>query len=139
MLLKYGLPYFHMTDCAGGYPPFDRLGKQGCIDVASEAIQLVRRYIAGGIMTSIYPSEYLEYAPDHELIGSAYSFCVHVSLTGVQHWAKRHNYNGDIAYVFESGHASQSESNRIMNKIFSSPQLRQSQHYVSHTFADKKR
>jgi hypothetical protein len=137
MLLQYGLPFFHMTDCAGGYPPFDQLSKQGCIDVATDAIQLIRKLISGGIMTSIYPSDFKDYAPDHEWIGSAYSFCVHICLTGVQNWANRRGCVDDFAYIFEAGHASQSESNRIMNKIFSSPQLRQRQRYVSHTFADK--
>jgi hypothetical protein len=137
MLQKYNLPYFHMTDCASGFAPFDKLDQQGCIDAATEAIQLIRRYISGGIMTSIYPSDYATYAPDHVLVGSAYSFCVHVCLTGVQDWAKRYGYTGDAAYIFESGHASQSESNRIMNQIFSNPLLRQKQHYLSHTFADK--
>ncbi|HEY6770101.1 MAG TPA: DUF3800 domain-containing protein [Candidatus Sulfotelmatobacter sp.] len=138
LLGKYHLPYFHMTDCAGGHAPFDRLGKQGCIDVETEAIHLIREYMTGGMMVSMYPSDFEEYVPHHPQLGTAYSVCVHGCLAGVQHWANRRNYQGDIAYCFESGHASQSEANAIMKQIFAQPSLRARQRYYSHTFADKK-
>jgi hypothetical protein len=72
-------------------------------------------------------------------VGSAYTFCAHVCLTGVQWWANTSNYFGDIAYFFESGHRSQSEANVIMERIFNIPDLRRKHRYVSHTFADKQK
>jgi len=55
----------------------------------------------------------------HPLIGTAYTFCSHVSIGGVAHWVETNGYSGDIAYLFEAGHVSQREANDIMRKIFS--------------------
>ena len=44
LLKKYGLPYFHMVDCAHGAPPFDKLSKQQCIDVEKGVIKLTKRF-----------------------------------------------------------------------------------------------
>jgi hypothetical protein len=81
--------------------------------------------------------EFDEVMLKHPLIGSAYTFCAHVVIGGVAHWIETQAYEGDVAYVFEAGHASQHEANRIMRKIFADPALRSLQGYVSHAFVDK--
>ena len=83
MLSKYNLPFFHMTDCANGMDVYEPLGKQGRMDVATQAIHLVCKHMTNGRMVSIYPTEFDTYAPDHEQLGSAYSMCAHGCLAGV--------------------------------------------------------
>jgi hypothetical protein len=139
MLAKYDIPFFHMTDCANGADIYAPLGIQGRIEVASEAIQLIRKHMINGRMTSIYPRDFHVYAPDHEQLGSAYSMCAHGCLAGVQSWADHAGFYGKIDYFFESGHKSQNEANRIMAEIFKQPALRQRHRYSSHAFADKRK
>jgi hypothetical protein len=77
--------------------------------------------------------------PDSPEIGSPYSFCAHVCLTAVHAWANKKQYNGDVAYFFESGHPSQSEANDIMNRLFQIPGMKEGHRYASHAFADKQK
>ena len=102
-------------------------------------IGLVKRFAIYGIAVTAEPKLFEEIMPNLPEIGSAYSFCAHACLVAVRSWADEQHYQGDIAYFFESGHASQSEANRIMNELFSTPEWRLSYRYVSHTFADKKK
>jgi hypothetical protein len=71
------------------------------------------------------------------LTGDAYSFCCWQILAGVQSWIARNNFDGEIAYFFEAGHASQSQANALMNRIFNEPKLRQKYRYAAHAFIDK--
>jgi hypothetical protein len=52
-------------------------------------------------------------------------------------WADNTNFDGDIAYFFEAGHASQSEANQIMEDIFEIEELRNAYRYGGHAFLPK--
>ena len=138
MLGRYGIEAFHMTDCASGLDEFKPLWKTKCIDIATEAIGLARDYITDGLMVSVVPTDFERYAAPHPLVGTAYTCCAYGCIAGVQRWADRAGFFGDIAYFFESGHRSQRQANELMNEIFSEPLLRRQYRYASHTFADKK-
>lgn len=139
MLQKYDLPFFHTVDCAHGRKPFDRLGSEGCIEVQSEAIHLVREYITCAFAATVEPEQFHRIIPQGSYIGTPYTMCVHNCVTGVGSWAQSVGYDGDIAYFFESGHESQGEANGVMNRIFSTPEIRKFHRYSSHSFADKKK
>jgi len=137
MLEEFKLPFFRMSACAHGTKPFDVLSKDERIDVATKAIELIRREISLGVAVTVEPTVYEKIIPALSEFGSAYSFCAHACLAGVKVWAKQSNYNGDIAYFFESGHKSQAEANGIMDNIFRIPELRRQHRYVAHSFVDK--
>ncbi|MGB9369513.1 MAG: DUF3800 domain-containing protein [Xanthobacteraceae bacterium] len=139
VLERYELPFFHMVDCAHGNPPFDRLTRDERIAVEKEMIALIRDNLLCGYGVSISEREYNEFFPDHVPYGSAYSLCCWTCLEVVQHWIEANGIEGDAAYFFEAGHASQSEANRIMTRILSHEQLRRDYRYSSHAFADKKK
>ena len=56
---------------------------------------------------------------------------------GVEQWANENNFNGDIAYFFEAGHAYQPQANKLMNAVFKSEYFNRKFRYGSHTFVDK--
>ncbi len=138
VLNNFNLPFFRMSACAHGIEPFDKLTMPERIEVEKQCIAIIRRNISYGIAVTVEPKVFDAVMPKSEEIGSAYSYCAHTCLTAVKSWAKETNYSGKIAYFFESGHGSQSEANRIMNRIFNMPELKESHRYASHTFADKK-
>ena len=138
MLDTYRLPFFHMVDCAHGVEPFDILSRDERIAAEKEAISIIRNKITYGIAVTVNPVEFEHTVPKSAELGSAYSLCAHMCLTAVRGWATKFNYPGNIAYVFEAGHASQSEANAIMIRIFDLPHLRADHRYVSHTFGDKR-
>lgn len=140
VLQEYNLPFFHMVDCAHGVDPFDKLTRQECIDVATKMIALIRGHSEYGFATSVKEQEYKSLVPMElqKAIGSPYTFCIRQCLGLVKNWAKRADFNGKIAYFFESGHDKQGEADRILKEDFKAPVLVQNFHYAAHTFADKK-
>src|SRR6185436_1413626 len=58
VLERYGLPYFHMVDCAHGNPPFDKLTKNECITVEKEMIGIIREYVLFGMAIAVPESDY---------------------------------------------------------------------------------
>lgn len=137
MLNDYGLPYFHMVDCAHGVGVFKTLDKQARIAVEKRAIQIIRQHAEKCFAVTVDPFVFEHEAPDHPTVGSAYSLLAHSCFTEVAIWGSRVGFEGTVAYFFEAGHRSQSEANRIMNLIASFPALKQRHFYGSHTFADK--
>ena len=138
MLDRFCLAFFHMADCANGAPPFDVLTMAQRIEAEKGAIQIIRDTIAYGFAVTVDPKEFQKIVPDSPEIGSAYSLCAHMCLTGVRSWAERSGFTGTVSYTFEAGHKSQAEANGIMNRIFKSPRLRSEHRYAAHAFADKK-
>lgn len=55
--------------------------------------------------------------------GDAYTFCCWQILAGIRTWIIRNQFQGEIAYFFEAGHASQSRANALMTRIFNDPRL----------------
>ena len=49
----------------------------------------------------------------------------------------KNSFDGTVSYFYEAGHASKTEANALMSRIFSNAALRGTYHYGSHTFADK--
>ncbi len=131
------LPYFRMSECAHGNGAFASLDRPHRILVQSAVMRIIEHRTIQGLAVTVNIAEFERYMPDHPLIGSPYTFCAHVIIGGVQNWIRKTRYAGEIAYFFEAGHASQSEANGIMQKIFKQPDLRDASRYHRHSFVLK--
>lgn len=138
ILDKFGLPYFHMVDCAHGNDVFAALDKRDRIQVAARMIGIIKRRTMRGIGISLNVNQFTALMPpDHPLIKTPYTLCARGLLDGVQEWIEANNYTGDVAYFFEAGHASQPEANRLMQVVFGDPKLRKALRYAGHSFVPK--
>jgi hypothetical protein len=141
LLHKNGLPYFRMVDCAHGNGVFDGWDVGERDTVAREVIEMIKRYASQGCAISFNLND-ASFLPGAKAIGidiiSPYSFACFALLSAAKRWAERNSYHGRIAYFFESGHTYHSESNRIMNAIFSDDWSREFFMYSSHSFVDKR-
>jgi hypothetical protein len=138
-LNRYEIPYFRMSQCASGAPPFDKFDKFQRRQIVIDMINIIKKYASCGIEVTVEQSMFDDIAPKAPEIGSSYTFCLDACVVGIKRWADKINYNGEIAYFFESGHKSSNEANRYMNNLFNIPQFRQDYRYASHVFADKKK
>lgn len=129
-----------MTDCAPdpGWGPFKGWDKKDRIKVATDAIEIVKKYHSRGMAISLDLSV-AHLIPHYGQFESDYTFACYQALLAVRYWCRDNNFDGDIAYIFESGHESQSESNGQMDKIFQIPSLRAEYRYGSHSFIPKKK
>lgn len=139
ILKEYDLPYFRMSSCAHGQGPFKSLSMDERICAAKKAIKAIKDNALRGLVTTVVEDEYNQSVGPLDPFGAAYAWCCFMSLVGVAHWADKNNYNGDIAYFFEAGHAHQITTNKIMNSIFEVEEMRQNFRYGSHSFVDKQK
>lgn len=148
---RFGLPYFHMVDCAHGIEPFDKLSKDERVAVETEMIQLIRSHALFGMGVAVVESENNEIFPPSARIalpsdelttplpGSAYSYCCWTALSAIYGWIMGRNFDGEIAYFFEAGHKHDGEADAIMRRIFKAPNLRSEYRYASHSFVQKEK
>jgi len=137
VLKPYGLPYFHMVDCAHGAGVFKGIPRNERAAIAAKMIGNIKRRTLVGLAVSVNLEHWGQLAPDSPIIGSPYSFCVTVAMAGVHQWIKSVKYEGDAAYFFESGHKSRNEANWIMEQTYDVPELRKDAHYIGHAFVEK--
>ena len=142
LLDEFGLEYFRMSECAHLTGEFKRLGinRQQAIEIEIRAIGIIKRRVEHGFAVTVDESKYntvmREHDPD-ELIGDAYGHCFSLCFYAVSHWMDTRNVDGLIAYYFESGHASQSQSGQMMGRMFENQKMREKHRYLSYGFADK--
>ena len=139
VLDRYQLPFFRMSACAHGNPPFDNLSPDECIDAEKAMIGLINEHALLGLAVVINEQDYNYLFTRQDITGDAYSFCCWQILAGIQAWITRNNFEGEIAYFFEAGHKSQSQANSIMNRIFKNERLRARYRYAAHAFVDKQK
>jgi hypothetical protein len=139
VLDRYGLPYFHMIDCAQYAPPFKpTIARSECVEVEKAMIKIVHEHSLG-VAVALDEREYNTIFPPPHPFGSAYTYCCWLCLTAIYGWIMKSHFEGDIAYFFEAGHSSQAEANRLMNWIFSDAGLRGDYRYQSHAFVQKEK
>lgn len=138
-LRQAGLPYFRMSECAGGGGQFKDWAPKRRAALAKTLIALIRRRMMHGFAVSMSPAEYAATAPPGwaELYGGAYTVCLEMALVQIGKWARRTQYKGRIAYFFEAGHRLQGQANAEMNSLATKPLQCEAVRYASHTFTSK--
>jgi Protein of unknown function (DUF3800) len=139
VLDRYHLPFFHMTSCAHKNWPFDHLSRDDCIDAQKAMIGLINEHALFGVAMAINERDYVAMFGEDSPGGSPYSFCCWQILAGIRAWIDRTNFQGEIAYFFESGHDSEGEADALMKRIFKDRGLSNGYRYAAHAFVDKQK
>jgi hypothetical protein len=139
ILDKYQLPYFRMSLCAPGKaPPFDKLNDNERIALVKELINVITNNMALGFAVSVSEEEFNRLVPEDRRIPGPYAFCLRQCLVFAYSWIEQNNLADKMAFFFEAGHRDQSRANEMMNRMASSPVIKDRYRYVGHAFADKK-
>lgn len=136
MLTEKGLPFFRMADCAHSLGGFRGWSKSQTTELATKAIELVKKYTTHGFAASVDLDDF-HLIPNLGLFNSAYSFACLQMFLGVKWWSDTNDFHGEVSYFFENGAEHQSEANAFMGKVFTHPQMKIDFRYSSHKFADK--
>lgn len=131
------LPYFRMSQCAHGNGPFKSLSQSARSQTVLRLIQIIEQYTEQGLAVTVNEEKFNHLLPRRGLIGSSYSFAVHLLLAGVRSWIASHPAVSSAAYFFEAGHRSQAESNDVLSLIFKQPALQEASRYSGHAFVKK--
>ncbi|MFZ6658809.1 DUF3800 domain-containing protein [Undibacterium sp. TJN19] len=136
MLLHYGLPYFHMKECAHNMGVYKHLSREQCDLAAREAINLIKTYAARGIAVSLDVSSY-KMIPPNGIFNNPYSFMCWQVFNGVHNWSNENNHNKPISYFFESGAEGFGDFQRATDTIFKYPLLKEKYRGGSVSFQNK--
>jgi hypothetical protein len=124
---EYGLDCFHMTDCEGGFPPFDKLTKDERIVLTTKLIALTQVHTQAIVNAATHKEDYEKYKKSQTGYG-AYPWTVYQCLGGVADWADRLGYRGPIVYFFDKGGGSKAlgrkgELDRLRDSILADGRL----------------
>lgn len=100
VLQEYGLPYFHMVDCAHRAPPFDKLAKSECIAIEKKMITLIKRYTFIGFVNFIPPAKHFPI----ELTRDIYVSCIWNAICSIIGEIKAKDWDGQVSIFIEQGH-----------------------------------
>lgn len=141
VLSRFGLSAFHMVDCAHHAEEFKKkLTRNQCVEVEILLLEILKKYMEVGFAYSI-DLKFSHLCPIDTNLGmkepSPYAFCAYWVLLCGQWWAKQNNFNGKIAYFFESGNSDQSKLDKIMRGMFSNPRIKADSLHCADGFLDK--
>ncbi len=102
-LVEFGVPYFHMVECAHGNGIFAGIDKELRIELVTKLIALIKQFTLYGFSAFVHASQFKASVerPD------AYVACAEMCATGLLSFVQLRKIEGGIAYFFESGHNSQ--------------------------------
>lgn len=115
VLSEYGLPYFHMVDCAHGNGFFEGMKKEKRIQIQTKFIDLIKRYTTRGFAAIVNPSRYPN-GNNGDILPHDYTFCVDICLLHMLTAPEVTRSNGKVAAFFESGHKHGSKAQRYINE-----------------------
>lgn len=138
-LKRLGLPAAHMTDCATGNADYANMPLEQRILSEKLLIENIKRRSILGFSVAVDPQLYDDVMGPFATSMPAYSYLLMVAVAAVRQWATTTNYDGRIAYFFESGHRHASEANQYMNMIAEyGPEVIEFMYYYAHAFLDKR-
>jgi hypothetical protein len=133
MLRRFELPYFRMSACNANMYPFDKLSAQQCIDVATEAIGLIKEFALVGYAVTVDQHAFDRIVTRNGFVSTPYEFCALLCLVSAREIT--HHLSSRMAYFFEAGFPHQGVANNMMNRIFTD--TKEWYKYKSHSFVDK--
>lgn len=133
-LREFGLPHAHMTDCANGFGHYRDMSKEERVNVQNCLIRAIHDHAEFGCSTSLAYHRYRQLFGGSRFDHDAYTTALAMNVVSVNKWAESNGMRDKFVFVFEAGHAAQSEADRVMAAIVNSPF---GARYESHEFKDK--
>ena len=125
---------FHATDMNSNWGEFEGLDKESSSKMYKDLIATLVEHAEFGIAMSVNPREVTAKWPKLDGFRTAYAICCYMVIGRISAFLDDQGIKSRVAYIFESGHKHQNETERVMNSI----KLREGFHYLSHSFASKK-
>lgn len=122
ILAEYGLPFFHMVDCAHGNKTCAHLSKDKREALQTRLFDLLKARMTCGFAVTFDMACEQELAkikwPDGGDL-TPYSACCYFVLHLVGRWAQKYEKTGDrIVYAFEAGASGEKRANELMHRTF---------------------
>lgn len=147
VLSREKIPFLHMKDFTKpGQKPYAHLSEPRKKELSIEFVDIIHRHRTLSFATVVNESDLTEVFTDFLIpvifgdragVHSNYAWALMDCLKGIQYWADRTGFDGEIAYIFESDHPDQNTANAVMKMLVSNPETKRKLRYRSHTFSTK--
>jgi hypothetical protein len=121
LLVEYGLPYFHMSECAHGNGIFAKFNKHERIKIQTRFFDALKRHVFCGLAVS-YELVHSHLLPSAIEIGAKqltpYTFCCYYLLHNARAQVAKNHPDAKIAYFFEAGATHQSQANHLLASLY---------------------
>lgn len=114
MLARYGLPYFHMSECNANEGIFEHLTEKECDACAREAIRIARNYPTHGHAMIVDQSAYRMILEEEGFDCDPYSFLAWGQFIHVNRWVHQNRPDEKITLSFESGYSTQKRAGELL-------------------------
>jgi hypothetical protein len=138
VLEEYGLPFFHMVDCAHNAWPFDHLTKNQCVQVQMKMMKLIKQHTINGVVATINKPDTKFCMPPQFRHLDAYTLMALLAIDEVQLWMHLTGFEGRATYFFEAGADGQGQANNAINELFQLKERRDHAAYAGHAFLPKR-
>jgi hypothetical protein len=129
---------FHATDMNCGEGEFKDLDKATSDKMYRALIDAILRYVEFGAVVSVSPREVTARWPRLDGLRTTYALCCTLLVSRIAYHLDSLGIKSHVAYIFESGHKYQRETEQFMRSIAISDTSRKDRHhYLSHSFVGK--
>lgn len=135
---KFGIDYFHQSECAGGGGQYAHLGEPGCIQAQDYLRAIIKRRTIMGAGVSISIDQYTSIigkGPDNP---TPYAFAMLSAMQIVKSWVDRTGFEGGISYFFENGYKDEANGKRFMDYLLQIEQARRDYRMLTWSHANKR-
>jgi hypothetical protein len=138
-LKAYGLPFFHMVECAHGKSGlYADMTTNERIQLQTKMIELIKQFSICGIAVSVHGRAAAR-IPWHQDIGGPYAFAAHAVLWAIEMFIEEHPNVREMSYFFEAGNSGQGEANNLIQRVFSIKGYKELFRYAGHAFVPKEK
>ena len=136
ILTEWGASAFHATDFYNGAVEFKRKLGDEKVDVphlmaryerhSREIPAIIGAHVHQLFVVTFYEDEYDRIAPHRwrEQFGNVHRIAAQLMAGSIGHWANRENYNGGIAYFYETGDEDEAAVDDALRGLYKRPDQR---------------
>ncbi len=132
---EWGAPYFHATDFYPGAGDYFWRKRNGTVDVERKARfdkhsrdipAIIGKYSKQLFVVSFHQNEFERVAPPlwRQQFGGLNAVAAQMAVQSVGFWAKRTNYDGEIAYFYETGDDDEAVIHKLLSQAYFEPDKR---------------
>lgn len=139
MLGRWGLPFFHMTDCANGNGVFKEFSNHDRDKIAREAIGIIRDTVSAYVYVTIEISAFEKELEIIRYLGGPYEWCAISIFPSVAGWCEKNSDVSEVHYFFEDGAYGKANASYRISEMLSDPTHRSECKYAGLSFVEKQK
>lgn len=134
---RFGIPYFHQSECAQGNGVYAHLSKPQCVEAQDYLRAIIKRRTIMGVGANINIDDYERIVGVGPDTPTPYAYAMIGAMNAIRNWIDRTGFDGEIAYFFEDGYKDERNGKRFIDYLMYGRGL-EPYRLVSHAHVNKR-